>query len=211
MPTLLFPDPDSLRLALASGVVPAAVSAAPGRAGIDPRGRIWLHTDAALPRETLAGLTRFGVRVLGSSAVELTEPVTDWHQLLPLQPAPEPVAPYRRIIVEVPGRELPGLTAELRRQGNTSYAVCWADGRSLVRIDNPPPFTAARFAEPCPVYAEQAPGVWVARGWRHPAAAQVRPPRGSLLLLRPPREWAPVAKSDFREEPASYPLPRAPS
>src|SRR5437762_2781077 len=74
MPALFFPNLDALRLVLASGVVPPAVARAPGRAGFDAHGRLWLEPAELPPREALAaagrplaavpgaGLRRGGVR-----------------------------------------------------------------------------------------------------------------------------------------------------
>ena len=61
---LLFPDLDTLRLALTTGTVPPAVSVEPVVAGFDDSGRPWIDTPAtrvhgqstrwaALPRSTI--------------------------------------------------------------------------------------------------------------------------------------------------------------
>ena len=65
MPALFFPNPDALRLVLASGLLPPAVTAAPARAGWDDHGRLWLDPGTPLPRGSAAALARFGVQALG--------------------------------------------------------------------------------------------------------------------------------------------------
>ncbi|MBY0459924.1 MAG: hypothetical protein K2V38_21620, partial [Gemmataceae bacterium] len=67
MPALFFPNPDALRLALASGLVPAALTSAPVRAGRDEPGRLWLELDELPARETLTALGRFGIVAVGAA------------------------------------------------------------------------------------------------------------------------------------------------
>ncbi|HEX4613648.1 MAG TPA: hypothetical protein VH092_36030, partial [Urbifossiella sp.] len=87
MPALFFPNPDALRQVIASGVLPAAVTASPARAGWDVHGRLWLVPSAPLPGSALAGLSRFGVQALGSGEAT-PEQVGGWAELLPLHPTP---------------------------------------------------------------------------------------------------------------------------
>src|SRR5215207_6328056 len=87
MPAIFFADLDALRLALASGAVPPAVSRAPARAGFDAAGRLWLEPAAPLPRDSVAALARLGAAVQGASGVDLTDDVPCWPYLLPLAPS----------------------------------------------------------------------------------------------------------------------------
>src|SRR6185437_5629605 len=48
-------------------------------------------------------------------------------------------------------------------------------------------------------FVERAPGVWVELGHAHPLAANIRPPKGKLLLLRPPRNWILLQDAPFRD------------
>ena len=56
---LSFPDPDTLRLAITSGVVPLAVTLAPAAAG-DDGGRLLVKPSVSVPGEVLEGLNRLG-------------------------------------------------------------------------------------------------------------------------------------------------------
>ena len=86
MPALFFPNLDALRLVLASGIVPPAAARAPGRAGFDDHGRLWLQPAELLPREALAAMARLGVQAHGGCGVA-TQAVGCWAELLPLRPA----------------------------------------------------------------------------------------------------------------------------
>src|SRR4051794_1883832 len=104
MPALFFPNPDALRLVLASGIVPPDVVAAPARAGFDAHGRLWLEPGAPPPRDALAGLARLGVQVLGTGAGVATEAVGSWGELLPLRVGPV-TSTTGTVLFELPDRE----------------------------------------------------------------------------------------------------------
>src|SRR5262245_5221017 len=88
MAALCFPNPATLRLALANGLVPPEVARAPAAAGIDSQNRIWVELSALLPRDALASLHRLGVHAIGKSPT-LNERVRSWAELLPLSPMAE--------------------------------------------------------------------------------------------------------------------------
>src|SRR5437763_8168004 len=130
MPAIFFADLDALRLALASGAVPPAVSRAPARAGFDAQGRLWLEPAVPPGRDAAAALARLGAAVQGSSGANLTDHVACWPQLLPLQPAPLPAAdaPPVPVLFELTdGRDLPVLVAEVRRLGARRVGVRWME------------------------------------------------------------------------------------
>src|SRR5437899_2316270 len=62
MMTFVFPDPDTLRLALTTGVVPPAVALAPARAGTDAEGRPWVRPTGPVPPKVADRLQRLGVQ-----------------------------------------------------------------------------------------------------------------------------------------------------
>src|SRR5262249_24333836 len=95
MPALFFPNLDTLRLVLASGVIPPDVSDAPARAGFDAHSRLWLEPTELPHRDALTAIARLGVRALGDAGVP-TAPIACWAELLPLRPA-------RRGSTDVPG------------------------------------------------------------------------------------------------------------
>jgi hypothetical protein len=227
MPTLFFADLDTLRRALASGVVPPAVSRSPALAGLDAQGRLWLQPEAPLPREALAALARFGVQVQGPRTAPAGETVACWHRLLPLQKVPLPPAdaPLPPVLFELPADQLSRLAGEVRRLGGQRVHFRWLDDsdqrdadRVLVRVAAPPYGTLSRALDPVAdsgpgvrAYFEQTPGVWVEVGYRHPLAEQVQPPEGQVVLLRSPSAWSLIDAGPFGAELDDFPLAAGPT
>src|SRR5262245_27591986 len=114
MPVLFFLNLDSLRLALASGVVPLGVSRVTTRAGFDDDGHLWLELGEPLTRESLAGLSRLCVIALGGTAV-LLNPVRCCAELLPLRRVNSATLPPGPVLFEVSDRLLAGFVASVRR------------------------------------------------------------------------------------------------
>ena len=190
MPALFFPNLDTLRLALVSGLVPPAVARGPARAGFDAHGRLWLEPDDALAREALTALGRIGVLALGSPGVP-THAVRCWAELLPLRrTGSKPDGP---VLFDVPDRLLAALVARLRRREAPVGVRLLPDphfGRAWVTALAPP--TAVFLwldgaGAGVAVYGQQAHGVWTAGGWEHPLAAHLAVADGSVLLCGPGR------------------------
>src|SRR5262245_17590447 len=81
---LHLPNFDTLRLALTSGAVPAAVSLAPVAAAFREDG-IWLQPSAPLPRAALGRLGRLGIETAKGLETSVLEEYQCWPQLLPLE------------------------------------------------------------------------------------------------------------------------------
>jgi hypothetical protein len=147
MPTLVFPERDALRLVLASGGVASPAMRAPATVGWDEDGRLWLTTAVTLPRETTVALQRFGVRIVGSSAVRATESIACWQQLLPLEKlSSSPTNTSGIVIFDVPGPQISSLVGEIERCGGKSWSIEWLDDiaiddgsdRVLIKTEAPP-------------------------------------------------------------------------
>ncbi|MDY3559599.1 hypothetical protein R5W23_000593 [Gemmata sp. JC673] len=212
MPALFFPNPDVLRLTLASGLVPSRVTGVPGRAGRDDAGRTWVELDQLPPRDVLTAIARFGV-VVGSPGAT-AEPIRCWAELLPLRksaPAPGPV------LFSVPDKQLAAFVSRLRRLRAGPLGIRLLSephvGRAWVAAHTPPAAVLLWTEEPdAPVRAfrQQAPGVWTARGWEHPLAGHLSVPPSCVLLCEPAgmglyREPVPAVADD------EYPLRHRPS
>jgi hypothetical protein len=209
MPSLFFPNINALRLVLASGRVPTALTRAPATAGFDPHGRLWLELPELPSREILAALSRFGVQALGKIAVP-TERVNCWAELLPLRKSSNPV-PVKVLLIG-PDRQAAGLAARLRRETRKPLGIILPDEPSVrsawIAIDFPRPRLLTEIAERDPafdIFAEQSAGVWVQAGWEHQLPNELVMPSNSFLLLRPPRNFlvipgvVPIPKSeDYR-------------
>ena len=190
MPALFFPNLDTLRLALVSGLVPPAVARGPARAGFDAHGRLWLEPADALSREALTALSRIGVLALGSPGVP-TRAVRCWAELLPLRRTE--VTSDGPVLFDVPDRLLASLVARLRRRGAPVGVRLLPEphiGRAWVTAPAPP--TAVFHwldgaGADVAVYHQQTHGIWTASGWEHPLAAHLEVADGSVLLCAPGR------------------------
>jgi hypothetical protein len=218
MPALLFPNPDLLRLVLASGVVPAAAADVPARAGYDDHGRPHVEPGAPLPRETLAALARLGVRVPPEARVPLA-PVNCWAELLPLRPSVVVSGPPAGdVLFELPDGDLARFVADLHRLSPSPLSARLlpdsARGRRAWVMTAAPPFglllQCAEAESGAEAFTEQRPGVWVRLGWEHPLPDRLVRLPGALLLLRPPRGVAAVTGQPNAVEFDEYRLPRRP-
>jgi hypothetical protein len=156
MPTLFFSDRETLRLALASGGVPQAVTRAPAVAGHDEKGRLWLTTQAWLHKDALITLSRFGVQIVGSSRPGTEKTVCCWQEILPLERethlgdmAAGPV------LFDLPNSRFASVAAQIDRLGRHPWFYCWADdagaenGRVWLKTTDPPYSRGGRERRPC--------------------------------------------------------------
>ena len=223
---LKFPDINTLRLALTSGIVPPAVALTPASAGYDEQEALWVETDATLSRGTQNELKKLGVQVARASGSAAIADVSCWPELLPLQTdsgrvdRPEQT-PYLFDLAS--GEELARFVNEMLRLGNDRQSYRWleADGspRVLLRVVGPPYYTLLRVLdrngnEAGPrAFLERAPGVWVELGWTHPFVEHLKPAAGQLLFLQPPGRWTAIDEQPFHDiyEVLEFPLPNLPS
>jgi hypothetical protein len=224
---LKFPDLTTLRLALTSGVVPAAVGAAPATAGVDESGIVWVETAASLSRTAQRELRNLGVETARAIAADIVTEVSCWAELLPLQP--DPSFPETTNLTPVlfrlsDGTALAGLVSEMLRLGNDRQGFRWLEdgkgqAKALLRVVGPPYYSLLRAVDRigkhgAPVaFVERAPRVWVELGHTHPFAEHLKPPEGKLLLLRAPRLWTLLDDAPFRDvyEVLEFGLPASPS
>jgi hypothetical protein len=208
---LQFPDLDTLRLALASGVVPASVSLAPTAAGFDDRGQVWLQPSVAPARAVLAELRRLKVQNPRTSGVPVIEQLTSWLQIFPVERDPGRALPPEQapVLFDLSAEQFSAVAAEILRLGNDRQSFRFfasKDGeRVLLRVIAPPYYTLLRAldhdgAESAPVaYFECAPRLWIRVGHTHPFGPKIKVPEGKVLLLQPPRRWTFLPDAPFRE------------
>src|SRR5262249_12490025 len=117
---LVFPDFDTLRIALTTGAIPPSISRTAAAAGAGANGRVIVEPSESLPRASLAELRRLGVDCLRTSDVALTEQVYCWPQLLPLRPSePSTSRPGQTpVLFDLPAAQLGTFAAEILRLGN---------------------------------------------------------------------------------------------
>jgi hypothetical protein len=209
-----FPDLETLQLALTSGAVPADIAQKGAAAGFGEPDQLWVETAAKLSAATQKDLKRLGAVVCKTSGADLSIEVSSWLELLPLvradaQPDDLEQTP---VLFDVPGgAELGRLILEMLRLGNDRQSFRWLegdgdDGRALLRVVGPPYYSLLRAVDrrggrgAAPhAFVERAPGVWVELGYVHPLTTKIRPPKGQILLLRPPRHWTLLPDAPFRE------------
>src|SRR5262249_16771738 len=116
--TLVFPNEDTLRLALSSGLVPPAVSLAPAHCTRTPEGTIRITPATELDPEIVATGRGFGVTVVADSADG--ERITHWLQSLPLRRTSQAPALTDKtpILFELPATDAASLVCEMLRLGN---------------------------------------------------------------------------------------------
>jgi hypothetical protein len=225
---LKFPDLNSLRLALITGAVPSSMSQTGAVVAFDEQGPAWVETSATLGRGNQAELKKLGV--LGAKAfpagVEKFE-VSSWPEALPLERedwTSDALAQAPVLFDLCDGTELSRVVTEALRLGNDRQGYRWLDTegekgqRALLRIVGPPFYTLLRAidkigGDKAPVaYVERLPRVWVELGYSHPLIAQIKPPAGKILLVRPPRQWAILEEAPFKDvyEVTEFPLPDGP-
>ncbi|MBA4066609.1 MAG: hypothetical protein C0501_23475 [Isosphaera sp.] len=227
---LLFPNADTLRLALTGGVVPPEVTTSPAAVSFDPDGKIYLESAAGLAKATVRGLDKLGVKGSKRHATDAPEDVSCWMQVLPVvrESGTPVVSNQAPVLFELADADdLPTLAAEMLRLGNDRQGFRWfaAPGdpdprRVLLRVVGPPYYTLLRALDPSAAgtagavraYLERAPRVWVEAGHAHPLAGQVRAPDGQLLLVRAPREWVYLDDAPFQDiyDALQFKLPAAP-
>ena len=81
--TFVFPDDDTLRLAITSGAIPSSVSLAPVRAGRSAAGALWTAPATTIPDGVPDSLRRIGVTIADALPAG-GDDRAHWLQLLPL-------------------------------------------------------------------------------------------------------------------------------
>jgi len=213
---LLFPDLDTLRVALTSGIVPAEVSLAPAAVSFDDQGKVYVEPTANLTKTVAKNLDRIGVKGSKRHASDAPQEVTCWPQLLPVtrDTAAPQLSNQAPVLFELEKAEdLPVLVSEMLRLGNDRQGFRWfaAPGdseskRVLLRVIGPPYYTLLRAldtgaagASGVRAYLERAPRVWVEVGHSLPLAQQLRVADKQLLLVRAPRDWVYLDDTPFQD------------
>src|SRR5829696_1694768 len=125
---LLFPNLDTLRLALTSSIVPTDVTLAPAAVSFDDRGSIYVESQASLTKTVTKNLDRIGVKGSKRHATDEPVEVTCWPQLLPL--LRESAAPHLSnqapVLFELSDADdLHTVVTEMLRLGNDRQGFRW--------------------------------------------------------------------------------------
>ncbi len=214
---LLFPNADTLRLALSRSIVPDEVTLAAAAVSFDGQGKIYLEPTASLTKPVIKNLDKIGVKGSKRHATDSPEDVTCWPQALPVvrEVGSPSVSTQAPVLFELSDADdLPTLASEMLRLGNDRQGFRWfaAPGeadtkRVLLRVIGPPYYTLLRALDKTTAgtkgtvraYLERSPRVWVEIGHTHPLAGQIRVADRQLLLLRAPREWTYLDEAAFQD------------
>src|SRR5262249_19874529 len=148
---LKFPDIETLRLALHTGAVPAAVSQTPVSAAFTEK-EVWVDTAQSFSRSAANDLKKLGVTGAKSAPVKLDVVAKCWPQLLPLvgdTRMPERLEQTPVLFDMATGAELSRLIVEVLRLGNDRQSYRWLEsaegnGRALLRVVGPPYYSLLR-------------------------------------------------------------------
>ena len=155
---LLFPDLDTLRVSLTSGIVPADVTLAPAAVSFDDQGKIYVEPTTNLTKVVAKNLDRIGVKGSKRHASDEPQEVTCWPQLLPvvrdsLGAAKSPIRHPSLFELEK-AEDLPNLVTEMLLSGYPTgqgfLVVSQAllrdseSKRVLLRVIGPPYYTLLR-------------------------------------------------------------------
>ncbi len=227
---LLFPNLETLQLALTSSIVPLEITLAPAAVTFDDHGKIFLEPTASLTKTVTKNLDRIGVKGSKRHAHDQPSEVSCWPQILPLlrESATPTISNQAPILFELSNPDdLATLVSEMLRLGNDRQSFRWLaypgesdTRRVLLRVIGPPYYTLLRALDPSSsstqgavrAYRERAPRVWVELGYDHPLATQLRAPEKQLLLVHHPRDWIYLEESAFQDvyDILQFKLPHSP-
>ena len=224
---LCFPDLDTLKLVVTSGLLPADTTLAPADVFTAADGRLYIDTPLKLSKKAAADLSKLqvvGSKVMPGEAAR----VSCWLEIIPVakDAAPPQLSAQAPVLFELSSaRDLPAVVGEMIRLGNDRQSFRWVvspddpdDPRVLLRVIGPPYYTLLRAIDklsdkggPVRAYTEQAPRVWVELGHSHPFAGQVKLADGQVLLVRGPKQWTYLPDLPFQDvyDILQFKLPRA--
>src|SRR5947208_2354892 len=113
---LIFPNEDTLRMALTSGLAPTSLSLSPAYCARSANGSITLA--AAIPESVVTTLQNFGV-TLGDDPAQ-AERLGHWLEALPLARNSQPpiLTDQTPVLFELPAADVAHLVGEMLRLGN---------------------------------------------------------------------------------------------
>jgi hypothetical protein len=187
MPALFFPNPDALRLVIASGFLPLGITDTPARVSFDEHGGLRLDPSTFPTRELLSGLGRFGVRIGVDASIDYTT-VGSWAEALPLRPAFNSLAsPPDSVLFQVSVTAAAAFLARIRRSDDGSIGVAFPrEDRVWITVERPSQGLLLRIEERPPgieSFVEQSRNIWVEIGWYHPLPSRVVVGTDQSLLL----------------------------
>ena len=220
---LQFPNEQTLRLAMTSGIISPDNLLAPTTWQVDADGLYSLEYSGKLLKKLRDELDRLNVIASKQQPNDsVMTPAANWFAVLPLSrnDSPLQLAAQTPVLFQMPSATLPMIAAEMLRLGNDRQSFRWiddADNSALLRVIGPPYYTLLRAIDadkstPIRAYIEQAPRVWVELGYHHPLVDSIRVADDQTLLICAPQNWIFLENEPFQDvyEHAQFTLPHAP-
>lgn len=205
MLSLFFPNIDALRLALASGIIPAEVARQRVTAADTPGG-YWVSTGSKLAKESVAALAHIGVRSFAAPAELRWRDFPCWAAVLPLKPIGDDSS-TEPVLFELPTVGLAHFLQELMRCGTPWESFRITDDESHVRLAKAPLYWIDRSATEADStirsYRSAGPNFWVQSGWQHPLPPEERT---DTFLVSVADGWRVLESGTWQNAPDETPL-----
>lgn len=195
--SLVFPNEDTLRVALTSGMIPPDAQAAGVSFWQTDGGELGVLPSEPLPADALKTLASAGV--VFAKAPKTAEEALCWAALLrPVHVGEAHLATDHVMFLLDGERSLLELSAELLRLGcdRQSYQfVANGSTKALLRASDPPYFTVASALDETTGYRAFAPVrhgqevVWAEIGYEHPLGPHIMAPSGEVVLIGADGKW----------------------
>ena len=219
---LVFPNSETLHMAITSATLPEEILRAPAEAGTK-NDLIYVQSAEKLSRADSSNLKLLGVKAARKAPIKLTDKVTCWHQLIPIQRVSEAEEVSDRtavLFVTNHHEQLVDLVSEMMRLGNDRQSYRYLNSidktATLLRVVGPPYYSLLRAIEPATVgnntanglakngahaiaFVERSPRVWIQFGYRHPTEEQILAPVGQQILLSSDGDWQFIDEAPYND------------
>ena len=198
---LFFPNFDALRLALASGILPVAVTHAEVSAISDCPSGIWLRAKVPLSKESLAALAHIGVRPFASPNDQNLRTLPCWAAALPLKRGDDGDS-AQPVLFEVPTARLASFLRDLLRSKTQPEKYRIAGSLAFVHVSVAPLYWIEQSRdEPnsgVRSYRLAGPNFWVQSGWHHLLPKAVNTDVAETILVSATGEWRTLEPGPWR-------------
>ena len=209
MMSLFFPNFDALRLALASGILPVAVTRVEVSTISDCPSGIWLKPKVPLSKESLAALAHIGVRPFASPNDQSLRILPCWAAALPLKRGDDGHSDSP-VLFEVPTARLASFLRDLHRGKILPKRYRISDASAFVHVAVAPLYWIEQSRdEPdsgiCS-YRLAGPNFWVQSGWHHLLPTAVNPDAAETILVSANGDWRTLEPGPWRTSSEVLPL-----
>lgn len=216
MRVLVFPNSETIRLALSLNLIPPALARQPVRAARLSSDRILIEVqDGDFTPDILAALHRLGIAFGIPNRLPELQSVLCWAELLPLQPDPTSVPPGTPILLTAPITALAGLVAEIQRLRPQTIRLLQPDPEDdaspvWLLLDDLPPFLTRHDDSIVHLYRKIQSNIYLLEGWDCASGSLPAVAPSEIWLIHPDRPWCRRSVRDLMTCPRMLPLPDSP-